>query len=201
MYILLKLDTTALFTGMALVAFSLLKKMQSEHVSRFRTPQERDAIHIAVAPIIATQRLEPGYHVGIEGNLQNPIGIVDPFLNTVVEIGEKFWLYLFPGSITSLRHDWTHPAFEKALKGSGTRDPECRSKKWLEEFGIRNRDTYEELILRLDIYADGEYSDDSGSYDAINSMSQEEKRSMWAHYENATGKNVSESVILKMCTN
>ena len=77
---------------------------------------ERDAIHIAVAPVIAGERLSPGFHVCMIGDEafaagRDLVGIVDPFLLVDVEPGQRFWLYLYPGSITSLRHEWTHPAF------------------------------------------------------------------------------------------
>ncbi len=81
--------------------------------------RRRDAIHIAVAPVTAGERLAPGQHVGLvqEGNLElvglcdRNIGIVDPFLAEEVEPGQRFWLFLYPNTVTSLRHIWTHPAF------------------------------------------------------------------------------------------
>ena len=84
--------------------------------------RRRDAIHIAVAPVTAADRLAPGQHVGLvqEGNVElvgpcdRPIGAVDPFLAAEVEPGQRFWLFLYPGTITSLRHVWTHPAFSAA---------------------------------------------------------------------------------------
>ena len=84
--------------------------------------RRRDAIHIAVAPVTAAVRLAPGQHVGLvrEGNLElvgpcdRPIGVVDPFLTEPVEPGQRFWLFLYPGTITGLRHVWTHPAFTAA---------------------------------------------------------------------------------------
>jgi hypothetical protein len=88
-------------------------------------PVGRDAIHIAVAPVVAVDYLEPGQHVGLvtPGNLENVaalsdtklIGIVDPFLTARVEPGQRFYLFLYPNSITNLRHVWSHPAF--AAKG------------------------------------------------------------------------------------
>lgn len=85
------------------------------------SPAGRDAIHIAVAPVTAADYLEPGQHVGFccKGNttlvaaLEDTelIGIVDPFLKARVEPGQQFWLFLYPNTITSLRHVWSHPAF------------------------------------------------------------------------------------------
>lgn len=76
----------------------------------------RDAIHVCVAPVVAAHELCPGDHVGIledgrAGGCPNPIGIVDPFLRKGVQQGQKFWLCLYHGTVTSLRHEWKHPAF------------------------------------------------------------------------------------------
>ena len=81
--------------------------------------RRRDAIHIAVIPVTATVNLRPGEHVGLieDGNheLVAPcecnIGIVDPFLTRVVEPQQRFWLFLYPNTITGMRHVWTHPSF------------------------------------------------------------------------------------------
>jgi hypothetical protein len=80
----------------------------------------RDAVHVAVISAVAKSKFTPGQHVGILGSLPNgdaaaivsdtPIGIVDPYLEVTVKPGERFWLYLYPRSITGLRHNWTHPA-------------------------------------------------------------------------------------------
>ena len=78
----------------------------------------RDAIHVAVAPVEAAEDLEPGGHVILRVGKAvraedgaDAIGIVDPFLTAPVRAGQRFWLFLLPNSITSLRHVWTHPAF------------------------------------------------------------------------------------------
>ena len=88
----------------------------------------RDAIHIAVYPAIAGEDLEPGERVGFlddglmycHADDSKNIGIVDPFLHQGVGEGYKFWLCLFPNTVTSLRHVWTHPAFK-------VKPPEVRS--------------------------------------------------------------------------
>jgi hypothetical protein len=81
--------------------------------------EKRDAVHIAVAPVLAARKLYPGQRVGILPNGQatirsdgvEEIGIVDPFLSGPVFEKQRFWLWLNPGTVTSVRHDWTHPAF------------------------------------------------------------------------------------------
>ena len=77
---------------------------------------KRDAIHIAVIPLPAAHKLFPGQDVGVvDGQATaktEAAGIVDPFLKENVVPGERFWLFLYPYTITSLRHDWHHPAFQ-----------------------------------------------------------------------------------------
>lgn len=95
----------------------------------------RDAIHLAVEPVIAAEWLYPGQDVGLLGEGKagrngNPVGIVDPFLKSKVEPGEKFWLVVYPRQITSLRHVWTHPAFEPNVVSV----PAVNSEEWLREF-------------------------------------------------------------------
>ena len=75
----------------------------------------RDAVHVAIAPTTAPCELRPGQHVGPDGRPEGPgvtpVGIVDPFLREVVRPGERFWLFLYPNTVTTLRHEWAHPAF------------------------------------------------------------------------------------------
>jgi hypothetical protein len=78
----------------------------------------RDAIHVAVFPAFCDCDLQPGDHVGLVPGTRDrvspsarPIGIVDPFLTQTVRTGEQFYVFLYPGTVTGLRHVWTHPAF------------------------------------------------------------------------------------------
>lgn len=88
----------------------------------------RDAVHIAVAPVVAGHVLPPGHHVALDGRGkaiavngdrrdEKTVGIVDPFLERWVDEGETFWLFLYPGTVTKLRHAWLHPAFQVKLPG------------------------------------------------------------------------------------
>ncbi len=91
----------------------------------------RDAIHIAVAPVVAGVSLAPGdYFVLIEGKAiytlptnPNAVGFVDPTLPRhgirIVAKDQLFWGWIIPGTITSLRHVWTHPAFTVKVPNVG----------------------------------------------------------------------------------
>ena len=104
--------------------------------------QHRDAIHIAVAPVVATTTLYPGQDIGFveKGDTQkvgksaHPIGIVDPFLKQPVYAGMRLWMFLYPYTITSLRHDWTHPAFTAAAAPHPDR---AESERWLRNYAVR----------------------------------------------------------------
>src|SRR6185503_14302303 len=111
-------------------------------------PEERDAIHIAVAPVIAGEPLQPGQHIGLQGTdtetaTSEPssgwIGIVDPFLPHLVNKGDRFWMFLYPNTITSLKHQWTHPAFGPEVFTGASKNPAeaatmAASEQWLRDF-------------------------------------------------------------------
>lgn len=88
--------------------------------------RERDAIHVAVAPVTATERLYPGQALAFTGDDRKSVkagepgrvGIVDPFLRGPVYPGQSFWMFLSPGSITSLRHDVTGETVAESKRGS-----------------------------------------------------------------------------------
>jgi hypothetical protein len=75
----------------------------------------RDAIHVAVLPVVAAEAMDPGRKCGLyaDGSAgkypARVLGVVDPFLDAAVKPGETFYLFLIPGTVTSLRHAWTHP--------------------------------------------------------------------------------------------
>jgi len=125
--------------------------------------QRRDAIHLAVEPVVAGEDMDPGDHVTVrEGtawradkprNWSNPpLGIVDPFLDRGPRKGQRFWFVMYPRQVRSLRHVWAHPAFpdeagtsrgapdagqDEDEKNDGVLPAALRrdaSEKWLREF-------------------------------------------------------------------
>jgi hypothetical protein len=146
----------------------------------------RDAVHIAIAPVQATMNLTPGREIGFvrEGNtnmvgiVDTPIGIVDPFLKHLVVKGQYFYMYLFPQTITSLRHDWTHPAFEEDKRLEA-------SKAWIEEYAQGYGFTYEEFMDAADDLEDtGDGSVCGGDRMEGESTSPE----FWQHWSVITGR-------------
>lgn len=97
-----------------------------------RPDQRRDAIHLAVEPVIAAERIPVGADIivmfpgttgtgngkaycqvlGTRLGRGEGTGIADPFIKKdFIEVGERFWYVMYPRQVHSLRHVWTHPAF------------------------------------------------------------------------------------------
>ncbi len=101
---------------------------------------QRDAVHIAVVPCIASCDLLPGQHVGVTADGKysmrpgTTVGIVDPFLTSFVPAGQTFWLCLYQGQVTTLRHEWTHPAFPAVGSPPAVVPDKAASEAWIREF-------------------------------------------------------------------
>lgn len=153
------------------------------------THAQRDAIHVAIAPVVANEQLMPGLPIRFCGQKTQfveqctraeSLGIVDPFLIRPVEKGQRCWMFLHPQSITSLRHDWTHPAFDNEAQGKAA------SERWLREFcaGHEGLD-YNDMIEQLQI--DGGYTVQHGHESARAEGISEEFRH---HFRIVTGSEV-----------
>lgn len=116
--------------------------------------QDRDAIHVAVAPITAPHDLLPGQHVNAKGEGLAPVvGIVDPYLTQTIRKGERCWLFLYPNTVTGLRHDWAHPAFEQTGRihiPAGASKEEVRLREIAAAIGIG----YDEMMYGADEWVD-----------------------------------------------
>ena len=81
---------------------------------------ERDAIHVAILPVVATCQLWPGQAVNLiqDTNEVEPAtgeekdGIVDPFYHSPIYPGDRFYMCLMPGTVTGMRHHWEHPVID-----------------------------------------------------------------------------------------
>lgn len=169
-------------------------------------PDERDAIHIACAAVYAAEDLNPGDHVGFVDKRQDymgrselaPVGVVDCFLPRPVKKGERFWVFLYPGTIKSLRHSWTHPSFD--MRQQLIRQiEESPAKKRMKTFAESlNRDgtdyygspysnvTFEELIDRATSFVNGgEYWSEGGRFEGQGLYPE-----FWSDFEELTGLKV-----------
>ena len=170
-------------------------------------PDERDAIHIATAAVFATEDLNPGDHVGFVTKDNDkmgrseiaPLGIVDPFLPKPVKKGERFWVFLYPGTIQSLRHNWSHPSFDVRQQLIRAIE-ETPAKKRMKAFAASLSDgedwdgnkygdvTFEELIDRATQYVNGgEYWSEGDRFEG-----QDLYDEFWDDFEKLTGLKVPE---------
>jgi len=103
--------------------------------------QARDAVHVACMPIQLQHDSKPGTHVGInsEGkadtSVSQTIGILDPFIDEeYLNVGDWVWLMLYPRTITSLRHEWTHPVVDTVKIEDTLYDAQEASKQWILDY-------------------------------------------------------------------
>jgi len=162
----------------------------------------RDAIHIAVAPMVAAELLQPGQWIshqadGTRAVAGGALGIVDPFLPRAVQPGERFWMFLRPNTITGLRHQWTHPEFGPEPDRSPTEasdDPEAASRRWIEAYAASIDKTYRQLMRAAEQWLDeGVYTyDNSEAYKDGRYYAEIEE--FWHHYGIVTGHAVSDTM-------
>lgn len=109
----------------------------------FTTVEQRDAVHFAVAPVTLRAGgfgISPGAPIrfAIKGNVEmveecdmkDAVGIADPFIEGSIVPGESFFMLLKPGTITGLRHEWSHPAFDT--------DRKAIAEWWLRDFADKH---------------------------------------------------------------
>lgn len=177
--------------------------------------EKRDAIHLAVEPVVASHWMNPGDHVRfVHGSKlsvevvdrKDAIGMVDPFLHGEVEKGERFWLVVYPREITSLRHVWTHPAFEEEadepakkssledrLEFKKELDGTNAARRWIESYADSVGLGYDELMDAAEDWITsshestwgGEYLNRGELLDGVSLPSE-----FWIHYQKFTGKTV-----------
>lgn len=157
-------------------------------------PVARDAVHIAIVPLIAGETLSPGVPIRLsladkniaisEPTRYEGIGIVDPFISPYVRKGERFWCFIYPETITGMRHHWQHPNLDMP-----DRPISGESHMWLLQFADRWNMDYESMIEE----ATSRRPSDAGYILArgrdLNSPEQlgEDHDLFWDHLEKMTG--------------
>jgi hypothetical protein len=123
---------------------------------------ERDCVHVAIMPAIAAEDMSRGAEVGLVYGTKNQIshkhkvyglksiGIVDPYFGLVnsenpgytnlIRKGQRCWVFLFPGSITGLRHQWILPAIDEVQSASNEHE------EWLRQFADKWNFDYDRMI-------------------------------------------------------
>lgn len=165
----------------------------------------RDAVHVAVVAVVAGAKLMPGMDVGLLGPIgsewhaadvgERNIGIVDPFIKGVIWPGQRFWLYLYPRTITALSHRWSHPAFPDAASGEVYAPPSAKlaAEEWLKDFCARSDcPPYEETITLARKYVESGDSEDyllARGSDAHGNIPPE----FWTHVETVLGRKIEGS--------
>lgn len=173
-------------------------------------PQSKDAIHIAVAPVTASETLYPGQQVGflhgIESDLvcatspsTTALGIVDPFLTEAVAEGEKFFMFLLPNTVTGMRHEWEHPAFKVPVASAEATIPEgtttavhdlentINSIRYLEGIAERLGISYNDLLYAGRIWID----EDEYTYENGQNYYGMDFPAFWHHFGIVTGRDVT----------
>lgn len=169
--------------------------------------QKRDAIHLAVEPVIAGERLNPGERITVTDGIASSadgddvLGIVDPFLTKPVRKGQRFWFVMLPRTIKSLRHVWAHPAFPDEV---GTNAPPPASKeaseRWLREF-INSADcpSYEEVMGAIAGGNRSSYSDEYLHFDGSDAHG-EIPPEFWDHAEVVLGRKLTQRPTYFSCS-
>jgi len=157
----------------------------------------RDAVHVAVFSATCAEDLTPGEDVRIvshgemdamvePGMLPGVVGIVDPFIKGTVKAGQRFWVYLYPRTITALSHRWSHPAFEAVDSSYVPPSQKLVSEKWLRDYclhsDVPSYKTFMQAVLSHEGSGD-EYLHISGE-DASGEIPPE----LWQHVENVLGR-------------
>lgn len=154
---------------------------------------EPDAIHVATMPVTAAETLKPGQHIGFKDEYRvtaapaapyKLLGIVDPFLTADIVEGQRFFMLLYPNTITGLRHVWTHPDIAASGLGVGS-----SSEKWLRDFADEVGADYHEMMQVAASHCDegkkwgGDYLCEGGKWEG-----QGTPEEFWTHYAAVTGK-------------
>ena len=154
----------------------------------------RDAIHIAIMPVICDEDCYAGDAVMFvygsrelvkrtqEG--QDSIGLIDPFLKKDhfrIPKGSKVWMFLHPGTVTGMRHQWIHPEVDTPVIIKG------ESETWLRRFADKWNFDYNQMVSEAQ--EDGGYVVARGKdLHSASELEPGDESAFWHHLECLTGK-------------
>lgn len=149
---------------------------------------QKDAVHIAVAPVQPNEDMEPGTKVvfvkaGDTVNVraaktgESPVGVIDPFKLRKAIKGWECWMLLMPRSVVGLRHEWQHPAF------GGT--SEAQSEAWLRGIAAKYETTYDKLVAEA-VSGEGSFFGTDIDYEDFHTDAD-----FWHHIEVVSGRTLS----------
>ena len=115
--------------------------------------EQRDCVHVAIMPVVLdSDYAEAGQPLRLVYGTKNRvrhahsidetacIGVADPFMRRPIKNGQSFWVFLKPGSITGLRHDWVCPAIDQQPP------PNNEAEKWLRAFASKWNFNFADMI-------------------------------------------------------
>lgn len=161
----------------------------------------RDAVHLAITPVIAGEDLACGEHVGWMAGKEafgkttyRTLGIVNPFERKRQRIkkGQLFWLILYPNTITGLHHVWSHPDFPAESKIPEKPSALQHIELIAKEVGVEPQD----LMNAAERYlAHGDYWNMGELFEGVDFPYE-----FWDYYEELTGKTVEEKNSFFTCS-
>lgn len=124
---------------------------------------DRDAIHVAIVPCIVGEEygMSPGERVRLAYGTTNVairegkewIGVVDPYLEHHPTKGEQVYVFLKPGLVTGMKHQWRCPLFDSP------QIPESEAERWLRKFADEWGFDYDEMLSIATSPMSGEWDD------------------------------------------
>ncbi len=167
----------------------------------FDTDMPRDAVHVACISGQAQERLQPGQHVGYKNGVittvGDKIGIIDPFIIGPIKFGERCWIFIYPRTVTGLRHAWEHPDI-KSKESDVEEDPKWDpSKPWESPAGAAEYIAREAInvgvsVPRLMDGARNWITTGQGMYMGEREEWLMDEEKFWKAYETVSGQKVRE---------
>lgn len=158
--------------------------------------EERDAIHIAIIPVVLAKDMQPGQQADLVYGTLNQVkpavgdkglGIIDPYIQAYgVRKGLKVWLFLNPNTVTGMRHHWKHPAFDER------KSPKNEHEGWLREFADEWNFDYDNMIEEAQS-KDGYVVARDIDLHSRDELAPGDETLFWYHIEQLTGFKADES--------